>query len=229
MAENVQNVSAFFHDNFYFLIGVAQFSRHSESGMNTFSPRLMNHPENRTLFVWWLCAGLICLLTGCPASEWDRQWEQIQATLSRGQLQEAKALLHGLLPSVRAKGPADERYALVIFQLGEVARLEGQESQAEAYYWESLPLLAQSMGSEHLRMADPLAALALLYHQKGQLEMARPLLNRALAIREKSWGPSDPQLLPTLQTYHALLLAGDHQKEAMEIAHRIERILKASS
>ena len=193
----------------------------------------MNHIVNRTLSVLsvgCLLAGLICLLTGCPiSSEWDRQWEQIHAALSRGQLQEAKDLLHRLLPSVRKHGPTDERYALVIFQLGEVARLEGQESQAEAYYWEALPLLAQSLGSEHLRMADPLAALAVLYQRKNQLEMARPLLKRALAIREKSWGLSDPQLLPTLQTYHALLLAGDHPQEATEIAGRIDRILKRSS
>lgn len=190
----------------------------------------MNHFANRTLFLWWLLAGLIILLTGCPtSSEWDRQWEQIHATISRGQFQEAKDLLHRLLPSVRKYGPTDERYALVILQLGEVARLEGQVSEAEAYYWEALPLLAQSLGAEHLRMADPLAALASLYHQKNQLEMARPLLKRALAIREKSWGLSDPQLLSTLQSYHALLMAGDHQEEATEIAGRIDRILKNSS
>jgi len=178
---------------------------------------------------WWLIAGMLCLLTGCPtSSEWDRQWEQMHATLSRGQLQEAKDLLHRLLPGVREKGPTDERYALVIFQLGEVARLEGQESQAEAYYWETLPLFAQSVGPEHLRMADPLAALASVYHHKGQPEMAVPLLKRALAIREKSWGLFDPQLLPTLQTYHTLLLTADRQDEAMEITDRIERIQKKS-
>jgi tetratricopeptide (TPR) repeat protein len=179
---------------------------------------------------WWLIAGIICLLTGCPtSSEWDRQWEHMHATLSRGELQEAKELLHRLLPSVREKGPTDDRYALVIFQLGEVSRLEGQESQAEAYYWEALPLFAQSVGPEHLRMADPLAALASVYHHKGQPEMAVPLLKRTLAIREKSWRLSDPQLLPTLQTYHALLvITAGHQEEAMDITGRIERILKQS-
>lgn len=190
----------------------------------------MKHPANRTLFLRWLLAGLISLLTGCPtSSEWDRQWEQVHANITHGQFQEAKDLLHRLLPSVRKHGPTDERYALVIFHLGEVARLEGEESLAEAYYWEALPLLAQSLGAEHLRMADPLAALASLYQQKNQLEMARPLLKRALALREKSWGLSDPQLLSTLQNYHALLLAGDHQEEATEIAGRIDRILKRSS
>jgi tetratricopeptide (TPR) repeat protein len=178
---------------------------------------------------WLLITGIVCLLTGCPtSSEWDRQWEQMHAALSRGELQEAKGLLHRLLPSVREKGPTDERYALVIFQLGEVSRLEGQESQAEAYYWEALPLFAQFMGPEHLRMADPLAALASVYHHKGQPDVAVPLLKRALAIREKSWGLSDPQILPTLQTYYALLITAGRQEEAMDITGRIERILKPS-
>lgn len=201
-----------------------------QSGVKTRPSIFMKHPSNRTLFLRWLLAGLILLLAGCPtSSEWDRQWEQIHATISRGQLQEAKDQLHRLLPSIRKQGPTDERYALVIFQLGEVARLEGQESQAEAYYWEALPLFAQSLGSEHLRMADPLAALASLYQQKNQLEMARPLLKRALALREKSWGLSNPQLLSTLQNYHAILMAGNDLKEATEIAGRIDRILKRSS
>ncbi len=152
----------------------------------------------------------------------------MQATLSQGHFQEANQLLLEMLPSVREKGPTDERYALIIFQLGEVSRLAGKESQAEAYYWEALPLFAQSLGPEHLRMADPLAALASAYHHKGQPDMAAPLLKRALAIREKSWGLSDPQLLPTLQTYHALLLTTVHQEEAIEVAGRIERILKNS-
>ena len=178
----------------------------------------------------WIIGVILCLLTGCPtSSEWDRQWEQVHATLSKGQLQEARELLHGMLPLVREKGPTDERYALVIFQLGEVSRLEGHQKQAKAYYRESLPLFAQALGPEHLRMADPLATLASMYHRKGQPDMATPLLKRALAIREKSWGLSDPQLLATLQTYHALLLAGDHPEEATEIAGRIDRILKRSS
>ena len=193
---------------------------------HTFLDNIVSPPSSS----WWLIAGIVCLLTGCPtATEWERQWEKMHARLSRGQLQEAKELLHQMLPSVREKGPTDERYALVVFQLGEVSRLEGQESQAEGYYWESLPLFAQSMGPEHLRMADPLAALASLYHDKDQPEIAVPLLKRALAIREKSWGPSDPRLLPLLQTYHALLLTADHPEEAMEITGRIERILKKSS
>lgn len=208
----------------------AQRDRLTDRGvMPTIHNTIMANMASQPYSFLWLLAGIVCLLSGCPnSSEWDRQWEQMHATLSRGQLQEAKELLHQMLPFVREKGPTDERYALVIFQLGEVSLLEGQETQAEAFYWEALPLFAQSVGPEHLRMADPLAALASLYHNKGQTETALPLLKRALAIREKSWGSSDPLLLPTLQTYHALLLTAGNQEEAREITGRINRILKPS-
>ncbi len=175
-------------------------------------------------------ASFLCLVMGCSeSSQWDRQWEQMQTALSQGHLQQAQKMLQHMLPSIREKGPTDTRYALVIYQLGEISRLQGQETQAEAFYWKSLPLIAESMGPEHPRMADPLAALASLYRQKHQLNMAIPLLKRALAIREKSWGFSHPQLLSTLQDYHSFLLAADHTEEAREILNRIERIVQNTS
>jgi tetratricopeptide (TPR) repeat protein len=178
---------------------------------------------------WWLIAVTGCWIVGCPtSSEWDRDWERMHAKLSQGQVKEAKKLLLRLLPSIREKGPTDERYALIIFQLGEISRLEGQDFQAETYYWEALPLFAQSFGPEHVRMADSLEALASLYGHKGQTEVALPLCKRALAIREKTLGLSDPQLLPILRNYQDLLLAADRQEEARDITARIERLLKNS-
>ncbi len=165
--------------------------------MQTIPHTFMNKLACPQFSSWWLIAGIVCFLMGCPtSSEWDRQWEHVHETLSSAKLQEANERLLRMLPSVREKGPMDERYALVIFPLAEVSRLKGQESQAEAYYWEDLPLFAQSVGPEHLRMADPLVALASVYPHKGRPEVAVPLLKRALAIREKSWGPSDSHYSP---------------------------------
>ena len=148
--------------------------------------------------------------------------------IQEGRLQDAKELLRHILPSVRNNGPTDARYGQVIFQLGEIARLEGQPMQAEAYYWETLPLIVLSLGPEHVNMADPLAALASLYHQKGQSTIAVPLLKRALAIREKTWGASDPQLLPTLIQYHGLLLATHRHQDAANLYTRIHLLQRAS-
>jgi len=167
----------------------------------------------------WAPTLLLCFLAGCPASsEWDRQWLEVQTLLQEGQLQEAKKLLlQDILPSVRHNGPSDTRYAQVIYQLGDIARLEGDTGQAESYYWEALPLIAQSLGPEHLHMADPLTELASLYQHKAQPKIALPLLKRALAIREKTWGTSDRQLLPTLKQYHILLMVSDDHKEPVQI------------
>lgn len=195
----------------------------------TRSRPFLSHTRSLPPGWWWLVASLISLLMGCPASsDWDREWEHMQKALSQGHRQEAKALLHRLLPKVREQGATDSRYALVIFQLGKISHMEGQERQAAAYYWESLPLFAESVGPENPLMAEPLAALASLYHQQHQHDQAIPLLKRALAIREKSWGLSNSQLLPTLQAYHSLLLSADHPQEAREITSRIARIMEQS-
>ena len=153
---------------------------------------------------------IVCLFTGCPTpSERDQQWQQIQQTLQEGRLQEAKELLEDILPSLRNNGPTDERYGEAIFQLADIARREKKLDQAESYYWKALPLIAQSRGPEHVRMADPLTELATLYQQKDQPSVALPLLKRALAIREKSWGLSNKEFTAHAQ---ALSSATDAQR-----------------
>jgi len=123
----------------------------------------------------WGLTLLLWFLTGCQAfSEWDQQWLEIQTMIQEGRLQDAKELLRHILPSVRNNGLTDARYGQVIFQLGEIARREGQPMQAEAYYWETLPLIVQSLGPEHVNMADPLAALASFVSPEGSINNGRP-------------------------------------------------------
>ena len=185
---------------------------------------------DKRCFWMWLLVPLLCFVTGCPASsEWDQQWQHIQSIIQEGRLQEAKDLLQDTLPSLRANGPTDERYGQVIFQLATIARLQGNLSQAESYYWKALPLIAQSLGPEHVHMADPLSELATLYEAKSQPNVALPLLKRALAIREKTWGHSSKQLLPTLKHYHVLLMLSDHHEEALGILTRISHLEQTPS
>lgn len=133
------------------------------------------------------------------------------------------------LTILRDNGPTDERYGQVIFQLADIARLEGNSKQAESYYWKALPLIAQSLGPEHVRMAAPLTELATLYEHKDQPTIAIPLLKRALALREKAWGTSNKQLLPTLKHYHAVLMLSDHHEEAIGILIRISHLEQTPS
>ena len=169
---------------------------------------------------------LIPLLLACSeSSEWDQQWNQVQDAMQRKDYATARQSLQGLLPEVRESGAADIRYARVVFQLGEVARLEGQPEKAESLYWETLPLFAQSLGPEHLRMSDPLQALATLYQEKQQPRLALPLQKRALALQEKAYGKADVRLLPSLQKYHDLLRLLNQNTKAEEINARIRHLL----
>ncbi len=170
----------------------------------------------------WLVVLSLSILLGCPAaSEWDQQWKSIQDHIRAGDLFQAHAQLQTILPSIRENGPSDSRYAKIIYQLGEIALLQEDYDQAESYYWETMPLIVQSLGPEHVYMADPLEKLASIYQKKGDVKIALPLFKRALALREKNWGASDPKLLPTLKQYHVLLMLGDHHEEAVKILTRI--------
>jgi tetratricopeptide (TPR) repeat protein len=170
------------------------------------------------------------LLSGCSEhSEWDQQWDTIQNTIRAGDPLQAKTQLHTILPSIQDIGPTDERYGQIIYQLGDIARLEGDINQAESYYWKALPLIGQSLGPEHPHMADPLTELATIYEHKAQPTVALPLLKRALAIREKAWGDSSRQLLPTLKHYHLLLMLNEHHEEAVQILGRISHLEQTPS
>ena len=78
-------------------------------------------------------------------------------------------------------------------------------------------------------MADPLAELAIIYQKKDQPKIALPLLKRALAIQEKTWGTSDRKLLPTLKMYHVLLMLSDDHEESAQILARISHLEKTHS
>jgi len=185
-------------------------------------PSLISNMHEKLFSRVWLPLLFLCVLAGCPtSSEWDHRWQKIQLLVQDGHYQEAKELLHHILPSLRDNDPTDEKYGKVIFQLADIARLEGNENQAESYYWKALPLIAQSLGPEHLRMADALTELATLYEHKDQPKVALPLLKRALAIQEKTWGDSTRLLLPILKHYHVLLMRSDRHEEAVQILTRI--------
>ncbi len=172
-------------------------------------------------------AGLLLFFTyGCSEpSAWEQQWTKAQEAIEHEEYSTAKTILQHLLSDSRQHTPGDVRHARVVFQLGEIARLEGQIGKAESYYWEALPLLAQSVGPEHLDMASPLLALAAIYQEKDQNQLALPLQKRALILQEKSWGASNPRLLPTLQRYHDLLRSLKQNTQAEEINSRIRHLM----
>ncbi|MGD9851927.1 MAG: tetratricopeptide repeat protein [Nitrospirales bacterium] len=170
------------------------------------------------------------LIFGCSGpSDWDVQWEEITEAMEAGNIQEAKTRLIALLPVVQQEGPGNPHYAQVIFQLGTVAQQEGNYERAESYFWEALPLWAQSLGPEHPQMAVTLSALSAIFVKKGNTGNALPLLKRAVAIEEKAWGSSDRRRLPSLIAYKNLLHSVNQESEAQEIQTHITHIQSSHS
>ncbi len=196
------------------------YSRKSVDTPHMFFPA---YPGQVSLLILMVLVYLLTL--GCSSpSEWDVQWEEITEAMDAGNIQVAKTRLTGLLPMVQQEGPRSPHYAQVIFQLGAIAQREGQDKQAESYYWEALPLWAQSVGPEHPHMAVTLAALAALFEKRGNTATALPLLKRAVAIEEKAWGRSDSRRLPSLLAYQHLLHSVSRGSEAQAIEADIAQI-----
>ena len=54
------------------------------------------------------------------------------------------------------------------------------------------------LGSEHLEVASCLNLVGDLYRRKGDLAHAKPLLQRALTLREAALGPNHPDVANSL-------------------------------
>jgi hypothetical protein len=80
-----------------------------------------------------------------------------------------------------------------------------------------------SVGEERERRANPNFCpnnLAALLHEQGDLAGARPLFERALAIREKALGPEHPRVATVLSNLARLLNRTGHTKEAEPMFQR---------
>jgi len=64
----------------------------------------------------------------------------------------------------------------------------------------------------------------MLYHIQGEYEKAEPLHKRALAIREKAFGPDHPEVVPSLWNIANLYRKTGRDKEAEALEKRAEAI-----
>ncbi|HMF29697.1 MAG TPA: tetratricopeptide repeat protein, partial [Candidatus Cybelea sp.] len=76
------------------------------------------------------------------------------------------------------------------------------------------------LGPEHPDTATTLNNLAYLLQAQGDLAAARPLYERALAIREKVLGPEHPDTATNLSKLGRLLSASGHTEDAEPLFKR---------
>ncbi len=66
--------------------------------------------------------------------------------------------------------------------------------------------------------------LANVYRLQGRLDESEQLYRQALNILAVAWGPENPQLLATLQSYEAVLRARQEYAEAESVEVRTTKI-----
>lgn len=120
-------------------------------------------------------------------------------------------------------------YARLLCSLGNVFRLTGSSDEACKYLSKSLRLLniSSTTGLQNEDIASCLSSLGLVYQSQGDLDRARELHHRALAIREQIHGDEHIATATSLNNiggvYHErgdLGMARDYYWKALEIKGR---------
>jgi tetratricopeptide (TPR) repeat protein len=78
----------------------------------------------------------------------------------------------------------------------------------------------EALGPEHPDTARSLNNLALLPRDQGDLAGARPLFERALAIRENVLGPEHPDTAWSLYNLAGVLIGSGHPTDALALGER---------
>jgi hypothetical protein len=80
------------------------------------------------------------------------------------------------------------------------------------------------VGPEHPHLAASLNTLAEIYLAQGKYTHAEPLLEGALAIREKALGPVHPRVAEVLENHVELLRKTNRETEAKVLEARASAI-----
>jgi tetratricopeptide (TPR) repeat protein len=88
-----------------------------------------------------------------------------------------------------------------------------QSDGLDAYRW-SLTVREQALGRDHPDVATACHILGAMYMERGRLDEAEPLLERALAIRSRSFGPTHSEVASTIDDLASLYRAQGRGPEA---------------
>jgi tetratricopeptide (TPR) repeat protein len=137
----------------------------------------------------------------------------------------ANSLFHRALEIDRANFPSDDpRIASDLSNIGALALKRKQYGEAEELLQQSTEMLARRLPPDHVEIGKVTARLAELRGTQGRIEDAVVLFHKALRILEGAWGPEDPQLLPTLESYSSALRASHDYVTAGRVELQTTRI-----
>jgi tetratricopeptide (TPR) repeat protein len=137
--------------------------------------------------------------------------------------------LNNLGELYRLQGSYTEAEALYMVatslnNLGELYRLQGSYTEAEALYKRALKIREKALGPDHPHVAASLNNLAVLYKAQGKYAEAEPLYKRALGIVEEALGPDHPLVATICENMAKLCRQMGKEDEAERLEARARRI-----
>ncbi len=188
----------------------------------------MSHRITTRLFTvlsTWFVIVFALVFMGCSETiEWEQYPEGGTRAIEQGHYDKAERILAAALKEVEHLAEHDPRRATTFHQLGELHRRQGHYQKAELYFWQSMPIWAETVGPDHPRMASSLTGIAQVYVAQGKFAQAEPLFKRALLIREQSLDPHHPDMAMGLEDYAALLRQTNRPDQATKLDQRRIRI-----
>lgn len=108
-------------------------------------------------------------------------------------------------------GPKHPDYARVLNNLGQLARRERKDEEAERLFRNALAIDEAALGKEHPDVATVLNNLGAVLSDHGDRADAEPLYRRALEIDERALGPAHPEVARDLNNLGSQLFRnGDY-------------------
>ncbi|HEY6285805.1 MAG TPA: tetratricopeptide repeat protein [Ktedonobacteraceae bacterium] len=116
--------------------------------------------------------------------------------------------------------------ARLLYETGRYLEELGQYPEATTLIMQSLTIREQTLGTEHLEVAESLNELADLYRKQGTYVKGDPFAKRALAIREKMLGPNHQDVSQSLDNLARLYHKNGQYSEAEPLYKRALDIIE---
>jgi len=133
--------------------------------------------------------GALLLLTvpgfADSVEDWAKAENAAAAASKAGRFHQAEQLLQQNESFARTFPPKDARLPRTLLDLAHVYRAEGKYSEALARYERAQRIYSELYGAQSSELAEAFNGEGELYKNLGDYEKAQPLLEKALAMREK--------------------------------------------
>lgn len=140
--------------------------------------------------------------------------------------EQAERLLRRAVAYMENQQPADQEHLSgFLVKLGYYCSKLGKYSEAEELYKRALKLDKTTIGSNNLKIARDLNALAVLYFVQKNYSKAVPLHKTVLRIMESEFGPKDSELYKYLLNYAEALQQVNRVREADVLTNRAGALL----